>query len=1275
MALVFGLPTVVSAQLQLTFPVSRIVFQRTNANQADVPFRARLTSSAVTSVKVRLVVRQGGSATGWSTFTPVNGTVEGLVPGVMGGWYDLEAEAFSGEVSLGTSRIQRVGVGEVLLATGQSNAQGFPYATGAVDDRVSCVNYYDGNITEYRFPLSFSQLSGPIKVGPTNELYFYGLLGDKLVQRWGVPVLIYGAALGSTSSIQWRQTAEGRLDIPDAEQWGGADDLRPYRAIKATLNHYVRRTGLRAILWHQGESDKGKSGSAYAGNLQKVIEVSRQDTGAPALPWVIARASWFEGSGDNNIVSAQNQVIAQVTNCYPGPNTDTYGNSYRQDGTHFLQSFYPQLADLWSQSLSDNFLQQSTPYVLTQTPPRLTAGLPQPAYQYSGGHLVIPFLDEAMPGNDPGGNYKAQLMTMSGQFITNLGVGNTRPMRVMLPDNLSGSYQVRIAATSDGTTSPNSTSITVFTPPYGKGTGTGLFGQYISGSDPNNPVLHTELDGPLDFTWFDVPPSAVMPPRDYIIRWTGQIEAPVTGTYTIKTNNDDGARVWINNQLIIDDWANYPYPQTKRGQISLQANQKYDIRVDLLQGWFNAQARLLWVVPGSNQAIYMPKDRLYPASGTFSEADPMQVVFPTARMVFQRNNANSAQIRIAGTCPTRTERVEVRVSPTASGYGQDNDFYVTLDSQPANGYFSGSLTVATGWYKLDVQSIVQNKVICHTRVTPVGVGEVFIVAGEGNAQGVTPIRSVAAADDDRVSSVPHYNFTDTTRLPLPPIFNSVTADGTIGPRGSTAWCWGELGDLLVKRLNLPVLFYNVAWAGTTVRNWRESAGQGTTTPLNGTILPVGMPYGNLKRVLADYVPLTGLRAILWQQGESEFYSSDQQATQYAADLQALISRSRTDAGAAQLPWLVARSSADNTTVATSSSGSYEPVTNAQNSVIQTVSQVLAGPITDTVQTPRPGGMYLQGNGLSRLAAAWNQALSNAVWSTTAMLPQPPVLSDLRLSAQVNSRVKPVGNIVEFTITVWNEGPFTATNVGVRCSLPPNVQFVGSESMTNQQGDLRASIASLPAGARALLTFTAQALQAGSYQLAAEIIRADQLDRDSRPNTSIGNGEDDVAWVDFRTSDASSALFTASVSPNAPFLPAPISTQPFADPNRADLTLSLLANRLSAAPNSPVSLSLVVRNTGGQDAQNVQLGCSLPAGLSFGGSPSMSLIDNTVRGTLGSVPAGGQDQLTFTLTPTTTGAWTLQAQIEAATPSDPDSTPNNGFSNGEDDTATVSIRTR
>ena len=61
--------------------------------------------------------------------------------------------------------------------------------------------------------------------------------------------------------------------------------------------------------------------------------------------------------------------------------------------------------------------------------------------------------------------------------------------------------------------------------------------------------------------------------------------------------------------------------------------------------------------------------------------------------------------------------------------------------------------------------------------------------------------------------------------------------------------------------------------------------------------------------------------------------------------------------------------------------------------------------------------------------------------------------------------------------------------------------------------------------------------------------------------------------------------------------------------------------------------------------------------------------------IGSITAGGQAVATFVARVTSSGQLLNQAQITQATQADPDSTPNNGYTNGEDDTARIELRVR
>ncbi len=94
---------------------------------------------------------------------------------------------------------------------------------------------------------------------------------------------------------------------------------------------------MRAVLWHQGESDNSYRGEqAYFDNVKTVIDKSRQESGFSRLPWVVSRVSYIGGTTDQNIINGQNKLIREVDQVWPGPETDALiGPDNRFDGLHF----------------------------------------------------------------------------------------------------------------------------------------------------------------------------------------------------------------------------------------------------------------------------------------------------------------------------------------------------------------------------------------------------------------------------------------------------------------------------------------------------------------------------------------------------------------------------------------------------------------------------------------------------------------------------------------------------------------------------------------------------------------------------------------------------------------------------------------------------------------------------------------------------------------------------------------------------------------------------
>jgi hypothetical protein len=152
----------------------------------------------------------------------------------------------------------------------------------------------------------------------------------------------------------------------------------------------------------------------------------------------------------------------------------------------------------------------------------------------------------------------------------------------------------------------------------GIGTGSGLLGSYALGQDFGQPVL-TRLDGVVDFDWNTTAPDPALPQTNFCVRWTGQIQAPATGTYTLIARTDDGVNLWFAGQQLISDWVTQA-PTDSTAVVTMVAGQRYDLRMDYFQGVGGAEAHLLWAGPGLPRQP-VPSSYLYPATAVGLSTD------------------------------------------------------------------------------------------------------------------------------------------------------------------------------------------------------------------------------------------------------------------------------------------------------------------------------------------------------------------------------------------------------------------------------------------------------------------------------------------------------------------------------------------------------------------------------------------------------------------------------------------------------------------------------
>ena len=204
-----------------------------------------------------------------------------------------------------------------------------------------------------------------------------------------------------------------------------------------------------------------------------------------------------------------------------------------------------------------------------------------------------------------------------------------------------------------------------------------------------------------------------------------------------------------------------------------------------------------------------------------------------------------------------------------------------------------------------------------------------------------------------------------------------------------------------------------------------------------------------------------------------------------------------------------------------------------------------------------------------------------------------------------------------------------------------------------------------------LSFVALPTSPGTFRNAAQITASSASDPDSQPNSGTGDGQDDAASVDFRTRQPGS-LFE-SPNPNQVPLPPLQSNQPAPDPNKADISLSIASSTRTAQLGGIVSFTLTLSNAGGLVATGLSISAYLPATLTFIPGDDLAPGGGGLAGGVSSIPAGGSYSFVFRARATSSGYGVCTAQLTAAAQPDPDSTPNNGTTNGEDDTAQVDLR--
>jgi len=151
----------------------------------------------------------------------------------------------------------------------------------------------------------------------------------------------------------------------------------------------------------------------------------------------------------------------------------------------------------------------------------------------------------------------------------------------------------------------------------------GLDVEYFAGTDFEKSA-GKEIDSKVEHIWPGPPlqnfPAGLKSLDKFSARWQGFLTAPEDGEYEIGVDMDDGARVWIDGKLLVEDWNN-GVTHYRSGKSVLRKGQKSAIKVEYFNGTGQRALRLSWRTPSELEAFHNANKALDNSYATYLPKD------------------------------------------------------------------------------------------------------------------------------------------------------------------------------------------------------------------------------------------------------------------------------------------------------------------------------------------------------------------------------------------------------------------------------------------------------------------------------------------------------------------------------------------------------------------------------------------------------------------------------------------------------------------------------
>jgi len=189
-------------------------------------------------------------------------------------------------------------------------------------------------------------------------------------------------------------------------------------------------------------------------------------------------------------------------------------------------------------------------------------------------------------------------------------------------------------------------------------------------------------------------PDAAIPVDRFSCRWTAQLTVPTTGTYTLYEASDDGARMFLNGELVAEGWYDRGTTEDASEPLELVAGETYILVMEMYENGGGATAFLRWEGPGIPKqiipqgALQIPEMAISPTprvGATGVEATPtlswMASDIAVAHDVYLSTDADLVSAGDASVYMGRVEETSLQITEALEG---ETVYYWRVDEVTAD---------------------------------------------------------------------------------------------------------------------------------------------------------------------------------------------------------------------------------------------------------------------------------------------------------------------------------------------------------------------------------------------------------------------------------------------------------------------------------------------------------------------------------------------------------------------------------------------------------------